>query len=480
MGEKKLTVIWYWICVCISFLITTAGYMMAGKEWYDAGYYSALTFAMNYVDVEHRNILIYVGRVICPLITVAGLLTLLQEICRTVSCTVASFRKDATALYFEEEGKKEIAYQFQHPVLMGKRINPRVKDHVLLLENDIDNLLFYQQISKKIKKGSRVFVKMEEMESCLLKDSNICYFNKNEIIARLYWENRNLQKYMRDGKLTVKIAILGFNTLGQNILDYGLMKNIYSLTQNIQYHIWGNSNLYANQLGNFDMMNEDSVIYHSTDWQEDIGQFNLFDRIIVVQEPAIEMLQALLYKSGSNTEIDFYNPTGIALEAVYKSDKLTSFGMQDTILTEENIKTDKLYRAAKKLNFNYAVAYDVTGSYTWDMPELEKNIELKWKELDGFLKGSNIAAADYFQIRDYVMEAHGINPSRISEKQLEMLKKMEHIRWCRYYFVNHWQYAPKRNNEMRQHHLLVPYEKLSQEEKDKDEKVIWLLLGVNQ
>lgn len=478
MKKFKWTTALYWICVLVFFGITTAGYMLAGEEWYDAGFYSALAFAMNYVDVEERNILLYFGRVLCPVMTVAGLLTLLQGLYKSVADSLASVRRDATALYYDDDDIKEVAGKFRHPVLMGKKVNKKVKYHVLMLKNDVDNLTFYEQMEKSLKKGSKVYIKMEKMESRLLKNSKVYYFNKNEIIARNYWRERNLQKYLADGRLNMKIAILGFGALGQNLLDYGLMKNIYSLTQSIQYHVWGSSRLYRNLLGDFDKMNGDTITYHDTDWREEIEQLKEFDRIIVAQEPNIELLQALLYLS-CDAEIDFYNPMSAELAVAYAENKLTPFGMLDEVLTEENIKTDKLYQAAKRVNFTYAMVYDSTGTYSLEMPDAEKFIEKEWEALDSFDKGSNVAAADYHQIREIVAEALGINRAKISAKQMEVLKEMEHVRWCRYHYVNHWHYyaGEKKDKARRLHPLLVPYADLPKKEDDKDELVIRALLG---
>ena len=46
--------------------------------------------------------------------------------------------------------------------------------------------------------------------------------------------------------------------------------------------------------------------------------------------------------------------------------------------------------------------------------------------------------------------------------------RIEHIRWSRFYYVNHWSYAKERDNARRKHNLLVPYEELEYSEKAKD------------
>ena len=51
--------------------------------------------------------------------------------------------------------------------------------------------------------------------------------------------------------------------------------------------------------------------------------------------------------------------------------------------------------------------------------------------------------------------------------QLEVLE-LEHVRWCRYHLLNHWTYAPERNNELHQHNLLVPFSDLSEDKKSLD------------
>mgnify|MGYP003309748880 FL=1 len=146
------------------------------------------------------------------------------------------------------------------------------------------------------------------------------------------------------------------------------------------------------------------------------------------------------------------------------------------VITEENIKTDRLYRLAKKVNYEYTVQYDNTGTHSWTQPDVEMKMEEAWEKLDGFKKGSNVACADYHEIRLMVMKAFGINQEAISSEQEEMLAEMEHIRWSRYHYVNHWHYADVRNDDKRLHHLLKPYAELPEQEKKKDKDAFRVLL----
>lgn len=457
----------YWGLVIAAFGTMIAGYSIRGEVWYDALYYALQAFCLNFSEAEQGNVLLYVGRVVCPVLTATGLFVVLRNGLKLIIDAFVSKMKNATAVYYDTEQMKAFGKGFCHPVFMGSEINKRVKSHVLLFEKDVDNLTFYKKMEGKIKKNSKVYIRLDQIESKLLKKSDVYYFNINEIIARTYWKERNLKQYLKNGRLEAKIAILGFDALGQNLLDYGLMNNVYSLNQSIQYHVWGESRRYRNLLGDFDKMNEDTITYHDNSWQEELELLKSFDRIIVTLEADVQILQTLLYLN-SDAEIDFYNPMGADLVQLYEGDKLTSFGELETVLTEENIKTDKLYRMAKEINYEYIVDYRPDKNCTWECPDMEEKMEREWKELPGFFKGSNVARADYQDIRRLVLEALELDKDHLTAEQEEIFAEMEHIRWSRYYFVNHWSYCEKRNDKKRLHHLLIPYDKLPRAEQKKD------------
>ena len=89
-------------------------------------------------------------------------------------------------------------------------------------------------------------------------------------------------------------------------------------------------------------------------------------------------------------------------------------------------------------------------------------MEDEWKKLSGFFMDSNVARADHFWIEQKLFEDGALS------EDSETAWKLEHIRWCRFYFVNHWTYNEVRNNAKRQHPMLVEYDKLPKSEKAKD------------
>ena len=484
MKRMRIARIIYIGLLFFAYGVMSVGYILRGEAWYDAMYYAFQAFLINYKHEGGGNLILYAGRVVCPLLTATGLFALLRSGWKVIADWWVSRLENATAVYYDTEQMELLAKGFHRPVLMGNKVNKRAMSHVLLFARDVDNLTFYEKHAGELKPGSKVYLRLDKIESKLLKTSDVYHFNVNEIISRIYWRERNLQKYLKDGKMHVKIAFLGFDALGQNLLDYGLMNNVYCLNQSIEYHVWGESLLYRNLLGDFDKMNGDTLTFHEGDWREALEQLRSFDRIIVTREPDVELLQTLLYLS-CDAEIDFYNPEGVDLPKLYLGDKLTEFGMLSDVLTEELVKTDKLYRDAKKVNYNYTVMYDKSKEYTWERPDVEAVMEAKWQVLDGFTKGSNVACADYHKIRLLVMKAMGLCLETLSESDMDMLAELEHVRWSRYHYVNHWHYGdPKdmpltgaggraaKDSERRLHTCLVPYEELSSENKEKDKDAI--------
>lgn len=58
----------------------------------------------------------------------------------------------------------------------------------------------------------------------------------------------------------------------------------------------------------------------------------------------------------------------------------------------------------------------------------------------------------------------------------EKYRKLDHIRWLRFYIFYNWSYGPTRDDEAKQHPMLCPYEELTPEQR-KERDAAWELMG---
>lgn len=66
-------------------------------------------------------------------------------------------------------------------------------------------------------------------------------------------------------------------------------------------------------------------------------------------------------------------------------------------------------------------------------------------------------------------------PQDVIDAHIDRIAEFEHDRWYRFYVLNGWKWAPKRNDDKKEHNLIVPYRELSEEEKFKDAAVITVI-----
>ena len=469
--KKKII---YAVLFILPFLLGTIGYCKEGERLIDSLYNAFALYAINPVS-DANNWLIIIAKWGAPLVLASGILMALQGIMERLKEFYVSLQKGATAVYSDNEYGNILKDNLHQGILVTDGRLRDVQDHILLFSKDIDNLNFYQRNQKALQ-GKNVYIQLNEMDSFLLRENSICFFHINEIIARKYWKEHHLLSYFENGNHTVRIAIIGFSSLGQQLLNYGLLNNIYDLEQQIEYHIWGESSLYEHMQENMKLMNGDRIIFHKNGWEEEVTQLSSMDRVIVTEENQLKLLQTLMYLC-NETEIHYYNSGEAELEKIYRTTGLKSFGCYQEILTEQNIKSDELYRAAKELNYRYACIY---GNVSGDREKKEAEMEGQWELLDGFTKGSNIASADYHEIRKLIMKKAQDEKKELSK---ECLGHMEHIRWCRFHYLNHWNYGVPENGKnkdvgRRIHVCLVPFEELSQEDQKKDYEAVEVLMDL--
>jgi hypothetical protein len=126
------------------------------------------------------------------------------------------------------------------------------------------------------------------------------------------------------------------------------------------------------------------------------------------------------------------------------------------------------------------LARNIHAAYVNTQMPLEKgnNIALvTWEKLDEVMKDANRWQADHLSIKLRAIGCDGndLSPLDTAENNpefFELLSEMEHRRWMAERLMDGWRYGPERNNAKKIHHLIVPYEQLSDVEKNKDKDMI--------
>ena len=405
------------------------------------------------------NPAIQVGQITAVIVAAGVVLTFLQSAYAAIDHFFIRKNEDSTAVYGDNAWSDELAESMEHGYLSeitdGHKIE-NTKNHIIMFSDDMTNINFYAERKDKLQ-NSNTYILLNETDSFLLNSGTskdrVHYFNVYELMARSFWKEHNL--YDSIDEAVLKIGIVGYGNIGKSIFKYGYLNNIYSLNQRIEYHIWGVTEADWGFLQQLKLVNEDSIILYEKKAVDSVDIIKTMDRVILTEENNLEMLQRLLH-ARLDLKIYCYNDGESRFETIFNGSGITTFGDMDEILTSESILKEKLFRQAKLFNYDYSLRYasaHADENYAIKMEE-------EWDNLDGFKKGSNIARADHYWIEKKLVED--------GKAAGEDLWRIEHIRWCRFHYINHWEYAPVRDNAKRHHHLLVPYEELPYEEKAKD------------
>ncbi len=454
----------------IPFTAACIGYGYYGKlPVWETIYASVALYFVNPV-VDFENSLIVFAEITAVIVTAGIILSVVRYAYAKVDHFFTRLSGDATVVYTDNDLGQEVGSKLSHGYTIYN--NPdddrdnlkkfrveKVKNHILMFENDMDNVSFFTENEKKLS-GSNVFMMLRDIDPSLLdaaskETSGLHFFNIYDVMARDYWKKNNF--YDRRGE-KLKVAVIGYGRVGKAIFKYGYLNNIYGLNQEIEYHIWGCSPSEASFVGGLHTMNGDSIVIHEKPWEEEMDVLSRMSRVIyTLEEQSIALVQKVLYVN-PDAEIHCYSENQAGLAQLYISNKVLAFGDLSDILTEDNIKKEKLYRQGKLFNYDYYLRYS-NGQVPDDF---ERAADEEWKKLNGFFKSSNIARADHYWIEKKLMADGEL------EENSEDSWKIEHIRWSRFYYANHWTYDKVRDNSARKHNLLVPYEELDYKEKSKD------------
>lgn len=423
--------------------IGALGYMLAGEMFSNALYAAFALYFTNPIS-DAYNVFVEAARWTAPLVTATAILCVLQSVWDALRYRIKLLRKkDSVAVYSDNECHIEFSKDVS-VIYPRDRFKSYARSHIIMFSSDEKNLRFYEEHKDELA-DRKVFIAVKDIECSFLNSlGNITVFDINATIAGMLWKEISLWNI---GFSVYNIVIWGDNILTENIISTGLQLNLFSRNQKVIYHVIADNANFKVRHSELRLMNNDEIHYYNKD---DSNIWNLIseaDIVIVPDVPDAETMQTIVVKAG-DSKVYYYSPHSGDLISYFSQGSIIPFGRDDMVFTDDNIRRFKLFCKAVKLNEHYATLYDT---------------ERNWNALSGFLKGSNISASAFGEV------LFDLN-SRISEEEQA---ELEHIRWCRFYFLNYYTFGiPKngknRDDKRRIHKDLVAYNELDQAEKLKD------------
>ena len=456
MKSKKAIIT---VLFLLPFLIGLIGYMQAGIPFANAAYCSFVLYAVNPVSDE-LNVLIHIARWTAPAALASGLLMTVKALWRRVRSYFTLLHRDAFLLCGDTARLSQMQQLLPHAVLAPEGTCPSRGSCVIDFHEEEDALSFLRSHEAELR-GRSVVLCSHNVDMFRNDSDTFRIFNPTELIAREYWFTHPLVTEAGPAP-SLTVVLIGFDPLGEKLLTNAILYNVFHRDQRITYHVFGDTALFQGVHRDLQLMVNDSIVYDDGPWTARIDLLKGADRIIFTQTPALNVLMELQEICRSDARIDCCGLDEVAL-SLLQGGLVRSFGREADVLTREGLLQEKLYDAAKRLNYHYARLYG-SSEGNWSAEKMETEwLKLK---LNPFTRHSNIAAADYYRISRMLFG------DRLNEPDEEMAE-LEHIRWCRFHYLYHWQYAPgKKDSVNRRHPCLRPYNELSREDQEKDRESI--------
>ena len=296
-------------------------------------------------------------------------------------------------------------------------------------------------------------------------------FSRSEMLGRFYWQQYPLLRQEQT------VVLIGCGENGSALLERALLINIFENGRRTNYHVFRDS-------AGFQQLHpvlgaalrpagtgSDTLLFHAEAWETAHELLKSADRIIFCDDSDERNL------ADYDRLLRWFAVSGsVHLRLTAPVPNLVSFGACEDLFTPDFVMKDALNHRAKLMN----EIYNRNASHP-----------AAWQELSPFLKQSNIAAADHLPVKvrillgDDAPSAPGSDVLRRAYRQYHSLlpekadffREIEHRRWMRFYQLYNWEASPQREDAMRRHPLLRPYEQLDEADRRKDDYA-WEMLGL--
>ena len=462
---------------CLPLLLGTIGFVAVdGRPLLDSLFACVTMYAMNYSDTP-ANMFVELARWVAPLVTASGILLAFVKVRDKLRGYIRYLRGDSVAVYGPEEHKSALLARLGRRGFDGGAdwAFSRAQSY-LLLGDETENFGFYGQNREKLT-GRTVYLQCRTLPAQSVSDAKLHLFCPEETAARLFWKQRCLYQTSAQCGHHMRIVFLGFGMLGEKLLTFALQDNIFDPDQHIEYHIFGDGAEFSAIHTELSSIG-DPVTFHAEPWYEQLALLEGAQALIVLaQEDQLALIQNLLFAT-TGPLIDVFIAGEDALELLAGRERLRPFCWKSEAWNPAHIFSDTLFDRAKRINLRYAHLYG-------GVAENDETRETEWEKLDAFTRYSNVSAADYHEMRLSMLSVLGwpADAERLSQEEMELLAELEHIRWCRYHYLNNWKRGVPENGARKDpgkriHADLICYGELTESEKEKDRDNVRILLSV--
>lgn len=469
------------LLMALPFVFGVVGFtLVERKPLVDGLFLTLCMYVLGYTDAP-ANVWIELARWTAPLATASGVLLALAGVRTYLRNARIYLSGNSVAVYGPEQDCRDVLAYLPNGI-EGKDQWIRAHKYILL-HDEKTNFDFYHRHREKIG-DAQVCIKCDAISPQLFTAEKLQFFSPEEIAARLFWRKESWYRLSCKHDHKMKIVFLGFGNLGEQVLLSGLQSNIFAADQQIEYHIFGDAKVFLGMHNQLDQI-DDEVIFHKEQWYEALALLEEAQLVLVLeQQEQMALLNKLVFTLNRDRICVFGDGSPqlqhMGMEQGMEARvQLDVYDWKSEALKPEYIFTDDLFSMAKRINLRYSHIY-------MGVPETSEEAENQWNKLNCFTRYSNIYAADYHELRLRMLARWGYGDDpQLSPEHMEILAELEHIRWCRYHYLNNWRQGVPANGKnkdaaTRIHTCLIPYGALSETEKEKDRENIRVLLSIKR
>lgn len=277
----------------------------------------------------------------------------------------------------------------------------------------------------------------------------VTFFDPQECCARAYWKAYPISKSER------RVIFIGDGEYAKALFCQSVLVNCVTPFRKIAYQLRGDwrtfKQLHPELLHVFEENSTDADGQDTLHFEEGLWSsegLEQADRIILCSDD---------FQKNVERAIELRRLFALRAEVHILGDDPTApgkcFGRKAALFTEELVMKQEQDRIARDMHESYRASCGGAA------PE--------WNALSCFLKASNRAVADHLPMKAQLLQEYA---AEIKDHLLtQMCRKNEHERWSRFHYLYNWSYAPFRDNGLRKHPCLVPFEQLSSQEQEKDD-----------